>query len=86
MAYLPDPRYTTTYGEDFKGKRFHHCDKFLMPASAYEKICYPGYQPVRPDKGYQLQVNDYPFDPIHYSGVQWSKYTYVYPPVRPYDD
>ena len=80
MTTLPDPRFSTVYADDYKGVLFYNqpCPQnFLMPASAYEKWCEPGYQPKRPDKGVALTVNDYPFHPIQYGGSRWPLVVYT---------
>lgn len=68
---LPDPRFTTYYAEDYRGVLFHRQRCMYLPSSVYEKWCEPGYQPKRPDKGFALTVNDYPFHPIQYGGSRW---------------
>jgi len=80
-----DPRFTTVYEVDRtlaprRGRMLTSptpSDSYLeevkmMPASAYETWCEPGYQPKRPDKGISLTVNDYPFHNIQYGGPSWA--------------
>ena len=74
MAALPDPRFNTVYRADFRGRPFYtHISNghVTMPSFAYERWIRPGYQPVRPNKGYELTVNDYTFHNIMYGGSLW---------------
>jgi hypothetical protein len=71
MTFLPDPRFTTAHTSDAKYN--HHPQVFYLPPTVEEKWCRPGYQPKRPDKGFDLTVNDYPFHPIQYGGANWSQ-------------
>ena len=80
MAVLPDPRFNTTYRVDFKGTPYYTHQRsgyIVMPSFVYEKWCRPGYQPVRPDKGYDLTVNDYTFHNIQYGGSLWPTVVYT---------
>jgi hypothetical protein len=68
---LPDPRFTTNYADDYRGVLFHRQRNMYLPATVKEKWCEPGYQPVRPDKGVKLLINDYTLHSIQYGGSRW---------------
>ena len=71
MQRLPDPRLSTVYACDVDEPELGKV--FYLPVSTKEEWCMPGYQKKRPDKGYALTVNDYPFHPIEYGGKSWSQ-------------
>lgn len=69
-----DPRFTTMYEGNYTMKK----SNMTIPRFSIEKWCEPGYQEKRPNKGYVLTVNDYPFNKsLKYSGGIWDKYVYT---------
>jgi len=79
---MQDPRFTTKYSDNYQGPFFFRQNTFLLPSSVNEVYCRPGYQPVRPNKGVELTVNDYPFQAINYGGGLWKNYVYQYNPYK----
>ena len=71
MQRLLDPRFTTEHYRPVAG--YGRKGKFYLPQLVNETWCRPGYQPTRPDKGYDLTVNDYPFHNIQYGGENWAR-------------
>jgi hypothetical protein len=71
-----DPRWNTDYAYDYKGPLFFRQDIFQLPATVNEKWCKPGYQPMRPDKGIKLVLNDYYYHKNRY-GKTWDKVAYT---------
>lgn len=65
---------------DVDGNRpwFHQQNKFYVPLDSFiNEGCgpggnyVPGYQRKRPDDGFTLTVNDYPFHPVELSNGLW---------------
>lgn len=79
---MTDPRFTTKYSDQPDGPFFFRQHRFLLPPTVYEQYCEPGYQPRRQDKGFDVTVNDYPFQNINYGGL-WSNY--VHTPFKTYN-
>lgn len=52
-------------------------NKHIVPASAYEVWCIPGYRGRRPDKGYVFSVDDYVIkETPKMCGGLWPEYVY----------
>jgi hypothetical protein len=78
MNRLPDPRFTTSYGTDYRGLAFHEQNTYLVSPLATEKFCAPGYQPQRPNKGKKLLINNFYFHPsLQYGGPNWAQVVYT---------
>lgn len=79
MSRALDPRFHTEYGTDFRGVPPWRQNRVIIPSwlNDNETNCcdggLPGYNLKRPDKGYALQVNDYPYHNIQYHGGLWDQ-------------
>jgi hypothetical protein len=87
MNRYPDPRFDTDYLADYRGIWFQNSKVLTVPSVVLEKCdnlecCQPGYRQKRPDKGYDLSVDDYPLHPVKLSGGMWPDV--VYPPKPRY--
>jgi hypothetical protein len=60
-----DPRFETDYVRQYKGEWYHNQCKLYVPEVVLDGPCCNGiaggYQFQRPNKGYALTVNDYPY-------------------------
>lgn len=84
---MQDPRFNTVFESRIRSENLpvtnisrqqylNELNRQIVPASAYEVWCMPGYQPVRPNKGYVFSVDDYPFSPVKNCGGLWPQYVY----------
>lgn len=72
---MQDPRFNTDYVVDHPGKYYSSTTNgqvFFLPASVLEIWCRPGYQPQLPNKGIDLEINNYYYHQFRY-GKSWSK-------------